>query len=679
MPVFINGRARSYPDINSCLDENPLGDPVKSLSPSRRSRIEDYVSYMRGELLLDGRLSIKGACFIRCGEGHIWCPNPSNLLRVRNKSWCAHKICSTKKILSQRDGIRDIDAVVREEIDSLNFDWKSGDYVNSRKESLVCACRECGDLKKYSLEKLRRFNRHCQLCADRVYLYNVLAELDKRKIEMILPVKSLQQRGEYTFRCLASGCNHVWTTYLYSVAPPAHGGEVSKRLGTGCARCNGTNPNISDKEFELKIEELLKKWEGSLQGMKWRERKDGSRFRVATVQCGEKGHQPFNRTINQLENGLWCRECQSSGQNESYARCIFEQLTGYAFPKQRPKWLVFNSKKVLELDGYCLELGIAFEHQGLQHYQYVPFFHRGPKSLERQKLYDQFKVGKCREQGITLVITDDRWSLTELESQIRAALSAQRPEIPIKTQRINFDGVEIGRSRERKRYLENARRVAREKHGKCLSTIYYRSDESLRFKCHVLEHNHWSSSYSSVVAQETWCPDCMNLAMGAKNRLPDEEIEVRCNAMGANFEGVLEFHERRDTPHVYKIRYSKCGHRDEVSAQQLRDQRKCKFCPNPDRGGAQRLDISDAIKLARSRGGVCLSECYINSSTKLLWKCKQGHLWPASYNSVRGGKSKKGSWCPVCSGRSEQRVDVTTFLKDEKDAYVAFFSSTNLT
>ena len=83
----------------------------------------------------------------------------------------------------------------------------------------------------------------------------------------------------------------------------------------------------------------------------------------------------------------------------------------------------------------------------------------------------------------------------------------------------------------------------------------------------------------------------MNLAMGAKNRLPDEEIEVRCNAMGANFEGVLEFHERRDTPHVYKIRYSKCGHRDEVSAQQLRDQRKCKFCPNPDRGGAQRLDI----------------------------------------------------------------------------------------
>lgn len=679
MPVFINGRARSYPDINSCLDENPLGDPVKSLSSSRRSRIEDYVSYMRGELLLDGRLSIKGACFIRCGEGHIWCPNPSNLLRVKNKSWCAHKICSTKRILSQRDGIRDIDAVVREEIDSLNFDWKSGDYVNSRKESLVCACRECGDLKKYSLEKLRRFNRHCQLCADRVYLYNVLAELDKRKIEMILPVKSLQQRGEYTFRCLTSGCNHVWTTYLYSVAPPAHGGKVSKRLGTGCARCNGTNPNTSDEEFELKVEELLKKWGGTIQSLKWQRRGKKQRQRVAVIRCGEKGHVPFNRTINQLEKGLWCAGCHNSGQNEAYTRYILEQLTRCEFPKQRPDWLIFNSKRRLELDGYCTELALAFEHQGLQHFEYVPFFHRGKKSFERQLAYDQFKKDKCRDRKVTLIVTDDRWSLDQLERNIRDLLRVERPDIAITKQKINFDGLVIGRSRERQKYLENVRRIATEKQGKCLSNVYFSNSTHLSFKCHVLEHDPWSSSYSSIVDQGTWCPICRNFDIGEKNKLALDEVESRCKRMGADLEGVLEPFWRKHTAHIYKIRYSKCGHRDVVTAQQLRDQRKCKICPNPGRGGAQRLDISDAIKLAGSRGGVCLSECYINSSTKLLWECKQGHLWPASYNSVRGGKSKKGSWCPVCSGRSEQRVDITTFLKAEKDAYVAFFSSTNLT
>jgi len=400
---------------------------------------------------------------------------------------------------------------------------------------------------------------------------------------------------------------------------------------------------------------------------------------VAIVQCGEQGHPPFNRTIYQLERGLWCRECESSGQNEAYVRYIFEQLTGAEFLKQRPPWLIFKSKRRLELDGYCPELRIAFEHQGLQHYQYVPFFHRGRKSFEQQRLYDQFKVDKCREQGVTLVITDDRWSLAELEAHIRATFSAERPDIPLKKQQINFDGLQIGRSKERKKYLENAKMVARENNGKCLSNIYYNNSEPLRFKCHVLDHNPWSSSYSSIVNQKTWCPDCKLLTIGAKNMLSDTEIEERCRVMGVTFEGVLEYYEREDTTHIYKIQYPQCGHHDVVSAQQLRDQRRCKACPNPDRGGAQRLNISDARELARTREGMCLSIYYINSSTKLLWKCNQDHVWLASYGSIKGGKNKKGSWCPVCSGRSEQRVDITTFLKDEKDAYVAFFSSTNLT
>jgi hypothetical protein len=630
---------------------------------------------MKGKLLLDGRLSIKGACFIRCGEGHIWCPNPNNLLRAENKSWCAHKLCSNKKILSQRDGVRDINVVVREEIDSLSFDWKSGDYVNSREESLVCACRECGGLKEYSLEKLRRLNGRCKLCADRVYLCNVLTELDKRKIEMILPVTPLQQRGEYTFRCMVSDCNYVWTTYLYSVAPPVHAGEVSKRQGTGCARCNGTNPNISDEEFELKVEELLKKWGGTIQSVKWQKRGNKQRKRVAVIHCGEKGHLPFNRTISQLEKGLWCAGCNNSGQNEAYTRYILEQLTRCEFPKQRPDWLIFNSKRRLELDGYCTELALAFEHQGLQHFEYVPFFHRGKKSFERQLAYDQFKKDKCRDQKVTLIVTDDRWPLDQLERNIRDFLRVERPDIAITEQKINFDGLVIGRSRERQRYLENVRIIATEKHGKCLSNVYFSNSMYLRFKCHVLEHDPWYSSYSSIVDQGTWCPSCKNFDIGDKNKLALDEVEIRCKKMGAELEGVLEPFRRKNTNHIYKIRYSKCGHRDILSSQQLRDGRKCKQCPNPDRGGAQRLDISTAKQLAESRNGTCLSNYYLNSATKLLWQCHLGHIWPASYNNVKGGKSKKGSWCPCCSGRFIEQLDVPAFLKVERENYFALFGS----
>ena len=49
-------------------------------------------------------------------------------------------------------------------------------------------------------------------------------------------------------------------------------------------------------------------------------------------------------------------------------------------------------------------------------------------------------------------------------------------------------------------------------------------------------------------------------------------------------------------------------------------------------------------KLARERGGDCLSIEYINSKTKMLFTCSFGHTWETSYNHIRSGK-----WCPVCS------------------------------
>src|SRR3989344_3659633 len=60
-----------------------------------------------------------------------------------------------------------------------------------------------------------------------------------------------------------------------------------------------------------------------------------------------------------------------------------------------------------------------------------------------------------------------------------------------------------------------------------------------------------------------------------------------------------------------------------------------------------KLTIAEMHKIATKRGGKCLSEKYINSSTKLKWQCVKGHHWEAlSYNI------KKGHWCPKCAGIS---------------------------
>jgi len=59
-----------------------------------------------------------------------------------------------------------------------------------------------------------------------------------------------------------------------------------------------------------------------------------------------------------------------------------------------------------------------------------------------------------------------------------------------------------------------------------------------------------------------------------------------------------------------------------------------------------RYTIKDMYKIAKERDGECISKIYINSQTKLKWKCNvDGHIWYAIPNNI-----KRGSWCPLCAG-----------------------------
>lgn len=62
------------------------------------------------------------------------------------------------------------------------------------------------------------------------------------------------------------------------------------------------------------------------------------------------------------------------------------------------------------------------------------------------------------------------------------------------------------------------------------------------------------------------------------------------------------------------------------------------------------LTLEDMKRIASEKGGWCLSEEYINQLTKLTWKCSEGHTWDTIPKHIR-----KGSWCPICSRKSENR------------------------
>ncbi len=98
-----------------------------------------------------------------------------------------------------------------------------------------------------------------------------------------------------------------------------------------------------------------------------------------------KGHEWY-AALNKIKDaGHWCPECPG-WTREIKCRTLLEKLTGKRFPPASPEFL-----QGLRFDGYCPELGLAFEHNGKQHYEFVPFFHRTVADFESQRLRDQKK------------------------------------------------------------------------------------------------------------------------------------------------------------------------------------------------------------------------------------------------------------------------------------------------
>lgn len=56
-----------------------------------------------------------------------------------------------------------------------------------------------------------------------------------------------------------------------------------------------------------------------------------------------------------------------------------------------------------------------------------------------------------------------------------------------------------------------------------------------------------------------------------------------------------------------------------------------------------KLTLEEFKNIAIERGGKCLSEKYINNSTKLKWQCADGHIWESTPARI-----KSGAWCPHC-------------------------------
>ena len=83
---------------------------------------------------------------------------------------------------------------------------------------------------------------------------------------------------------------------------------------------------------------------------------------------------------------------------------IYENIFNEKFTSVRPSWLMNHQTGFLiELDGFCDTLKLAFEFDGIQHHEYPNPFHQTYRQIESQRKRDEMKNYNDKIYDVTLI------------------------------------------------------------------------------------------------------------------------------------------------------------------------------------------------------------------------------------------------------------------------------------
>jgi len=224
-------------------------------------------------------------------------------------------------------------------------------------------------------------------------------------------------------------------------------------------------------------------------------------------QC-KYGHQWTAAPMKVVNSGRWCPEC-ASGLGERICRLYFEHLFEQPFPRSHPAWLRGKKDYPWELDGYSESLGLAFEHQGQQHYKKA--YYQSERKFDELKRRDRRKRDICRRHGVVLIAIPEVPTLTpvaDLLALLYKKLKRAKILPPKNRWDIPVDINEAYRTAGAEEQLEWVRQIAKERGGKCLAERWEGDAVKVSWEC--VEGHRWLAKPNSIKSGR-WCLRCAGL------------------------------------------------------------------------------------------------------------------------------------------------------------------------
>ena len=189
-----------------------------------------------------------------------------------------------------------------------------------------------------------------------------------------------------------------------------------------------------------------------------------------------------------------------------------------------------------------------------------------------------------------------------------------------------------------------ANKIAKNRGGRCLSTKYINNHTGLIWECS--QRHQWDVSLHNVKDNENWCSYCVGLRLKDGLKLA-QQIANNKNGKCLSINYVnnkIKMSWQCKEEHIWKSSLNSVMSNDQW----------CPKCAPKLISEKKRLQngLEIAQQISKEKGGKCLSVEYINTSTKMLWKCGDGHVWEVALHNIKYGDT----WCPKCSSKRRRKT-----------------------